>query len=153
MIFELTDGENLELKTIVVDLNGSLSVYGKVPEGVHEQIQQLKILGFRIVLLSGDVRGNAKIIADNLEIELIVAKNSAEKEQAILGLEPETCVSIGNARIDIGTFKQAKISIVTVQAEGIHAEVLQYADIVVPSIGAALNLFLDKEAFIATMRK
>lgn len=143
----------MEIKTLVLDLNGTLTVHGQVPGGVHEQIDTLKSLGFRIVLLSGDVRGTAKDIAEQLRIELIMAKNSDEKELAILKLEPQTCASIGNARIDIGTFKHARVSVLTLQAEGIHAETIQYADIIVPSIQDALSLFIDKKSFEATMRK
>ena len=153
MIFELPHGENIEIKTLVLDLNGTLTVHGKVPEGVHEQIDQLRDLGLRIVLLSGDVRGTAKDIAEQMRIELIIAKSAVEKEEAILKLEPNTCASIGNARIDIGTFKHARVSILTLQAEGIHTETIQYADIIVPSILDALSLFLDKKSFEATMRK
>jgi P-type E1-E2 ATPase len=153
MIFNLPHGENIEIKTLVLDLNGTLTVHGKVPEGVHEQIDQLRNLGFRIVLLSGDVRGTAKDIAEKIRIELIIAKSADEKEEAILKLEPQTCASIGNARIDIGTFKHARVSILTLQAEGIHAETIQYADIIVPSIQDALSLFIDKKSFEATMRK
>lgn len=153
MVFELTDGERLEIKTIVLDLNGTLSVHGQVPVGVDQQLKQLQSLGFRVVLLSGDVRGTAKGIAEQLGIELMFAKNAQEKETAILTLEPNTCASIGNARIDIGTFKHARLSILTLQAEGIHADTIHYADIIVPSIQDALGLFLDPSALIATLRQ
>lgn len=153
MIFELPHGENIEIKTLVLDLNGTLTVKGEIPVGVPEQISKLLALGFRIVLLSGDVRGTAKEIAEKMRIELIIAKSAAEKEAAILNLEPQTCASIGNARIDIGTFKHARVSILTLQSEGIHAETIQYADIIVPSIHDALALFIDNKSFEATMRK
>lgn len=153
MIFELPHGENIEIKTLVLDLNGTLTVHGEVPKGVYEQINTLKDFGFRIVLLSGDARGTAKNVAEEMRIELVIAKNAQEKEAAILKLEPQTCASIGNARIDIGTFKHARVSILTLQAEGVHAETIQYADIIVPSIQDALSLFIDKKSFEATMRR
>lgn len=153
MVFELPHGENIEIKTLILDLNGTLTVHGKIPKGVPEQINILKSLEFRIILLSGDVRGTAKEIAEEMRIELIIAKSADEKEAAILELEPQTCASIGNARIDIGTFKHARVSILTLQAEGIHADTIQYADMIVPSIQDALSLFIDKKSFEATMRK
>ena len=64
----------------------------------------------------------------------------------------EETAAIGNARIDMGTFKQAKVSIATLQAEGIHTEILEHVDIIVPSILDALNFFLDEHTFSSTMR-
>jgi len=75
-----------------------------------------------------------------------------EKEEAMKNLNSQTTAAIGNARIDIGTFKHAKLSIATLQSEGIHAEILKYVDVVVSSINDALDFFIDKNTFSATMR-
>jgi len=37
-------------------------------------------------------------------------------------------------------------------AKGIHAGILKYIDIIVPTINDALDLFIDPNALIATMR-
>ena len=60
--------------------------------------------------------------------------------------------SSNRARIDIETFKHAKISILTLQSEGIHVDVIPFADIIVPSVIDALDLFIDKDSLIATMK-
>ena len=66
--------------------------------------------------------------------------------------DKEKTAAIGNARIDIGTFQNAKISIATLQAEGIHSGILSYVDIIVPSIESALQLFIDKKSLEGTLR-
>jgi soluble P-type ATPase len=153
MIFDIPNDKKIEINTIVLDLNGTLAVYGKVSKKIRKLIKKLKELNYRIVLLSGDVRGNAKKISKELDIELIVARSYEEKENAMDLIDSETCASIGNARIDIGTFRKSKIAIATLQNEGIHAEIIQYVDIIVPSIEDALYLFIDKDSLYGTMRK
>ena len=153
MIFDVPNVGRIELKTIVLDLNGVLSVKGEVPPGVKSRINQLKKLKYNLVLLSGDVRGTAKKIAQMLGIKVIICQNAAEKKKAIKKLHPSTCAAIGNARIDIYTLKLARVSLLTLQAEGIHAETIKHADLIVPSINDALDLLMDKLSFSATMKK
>ncbi len=153
MVYQVPGVGEIELNTIVLDLNGTLSVNGVIPDGVKERIDKLKQLGFSIVLFSGDQRGTAGAICKDLQIQLIRCGTSIEKEIAMDQLPGDKTVAIGNARIDIGTFKKAKIRIATLQNEGIHREILDYVDVIVPSINAAFDLLIDTDSFCATMRK
>jgi soluble P-type ATPase len=153
MLFNIPQGESFEINTIVLDLNGTLTVNGILSEETKQLIIKLKELEYKIVLISGDIRGNAKTIADELEIELLLGKTSAEKALQMKNFSKETTAAIGNARIDIGTFKNAKLSIATLQAEGIHTEILKYIDIIVPNINDALNLFINKKSLEGTLRE
>ena len=141
-----------DLDTIILDLNGTLAVNGSVPDGVKERASKLKELGYKILLFSGDQRGTAQAQADDLGIELQRAGTTEEKEQLTLKLNKERTVAIGNARIDIGTFKHSKLRIATLQAEGIHAAILPYVDVIVTSINDALDLLINKDSLEATMR-
>lgn len=142
----------IEINTIVLDLNGTLQVNGQIPDGVEERLLKLRENGFQLMLFSGDARGNASKIADELGIELRKCISGKEKEEEFLKFNTETTAAIGNARIDIGKFKHAKLSIGTLQAEGIHVEILEHIDVLVPSINDALDFFLDEDTFKATMR-
>ena len=152
MIFNIPQAKNIEIDTIVLDLNGTLTVYGKLSEETKKLIQKLKDLQYRLVLISGDIRGQAKEIAEILDLELFLGKTSEEKAQQMQQFNKEKTAAIGNARIDIGTFKNAKISIATLQKEGIHTGILPYVDILVPSIESALQLFIDKKSMEGTLR-
>jgi soluble P-type ATPase len=153
MKYDISGVGIIEINTIVLDLNGTLSVMGKIVEGVVERIAVLKKLGINVILFTGDQRGNAADFCKELGIEFRKASNSAEKEKLFLELDSNTTAAIGNARIDIGKFKHAALSIATLQAEGIHAGILSYVDIIVPCINNALDLFIDADALKATMRK
>lgn len=152
MKYSVPGGEDFELDTIVLDLNGCLSVHGEVVEGVAPRIAALKESDFKIVLFTGDIRGTAKEICDSLGIEFVITHSGAEKEAEMKKLGPN-CAAVGNARIDNGTFKHARVSVLTLQAEGIHADCLGKVDIIVPSIVDALDLFLHPDSLCATLRE
>jgi soluble P-type ATPase len=153
MKYDIPGQGEIELKTIILDLNGTLSVAGTVPEGVKERLDQLKELGYKILFFTGNTRNDADDLATNLGIEWKLAKTAGDKRDLALELEPETCVSIGNGLIDSELMKVVKLGIVTLQAEGVHIQTLLNSDIVVPTINDALDLFIDPQRLIATMRK
>lgn len=153
MRISLQNEKTLVIRTIFLDLNGTLTQKGRMPKGVRSRIRKLKSMGINCVLISGDQRGNASQFAESLGIELIIAKNSADKAKVVAGHGPETSVAIGNARIDSGMFKKAAISIATLQSEGIHASIIKDVDIIVPSVVDALDLFIDTDSLAATLKK
>jgi P-type E1-E2 ATPase len=152
MIYNIPKGETIEINTIVLDLNGTLTVNGKLESSTEKLVKQLQNKGFRLVLISGDIRGNAKTIADNLGMDLYLGSTSDEKAAQMQQFDKNKTAAIGNARIDIGTFENAKISIATLQSEGIHTAIIKHADIIVPNIDNALQLFLDKKSLEGTLR-
>jgi soluble P-type ATPase len=153
MKYNPTGVGEIELNNIILDLNGTLAVNGKLVGGVKKRINKLRELGYKVYLFTGDQRGTATVQAQELGIEVQRASNTEEKRALTKQLNGEQTVSIGNARIDIGTFEPVKLRIGTLQSEGIHTEILKYIDILVPSINDALDLLIDPNIFNATMRK
>ncbi len=152
MLIKGPNNSELFIETIVLDLNGTLAVNGKVSEETKSRILKLKSMAYRLVLISGDIRGNASVIAEDLEIELFLGANSQEKAEQMQQFDKDKTAAIGNARIDIGTFDNAAISIATLQSEGIHSGIINHVDLIVPSIDDALNLFIDIKSLEATLR-
>ena len=152
MLINAPNNVQLDIKNIVLDLNGTLANYGIISEETKELIQKLKALNYRIILISGDIRGNAATIAKELGIDLLLGKNSNEKAKQIQKFNSNNTAAIGNARIDIGTFQNAILSIATLQQEGIHTDIIKYVDIIVPSIEDALRLFIDTKSIEGTLR-
>jgi len=143
----------IELENIILDLNGTLAVHGELVAGVKPRLLKLKELGYNLYLFTGDQRGNAAILSEEIGIEIQRATSSEEKEALTNKLDVSKTVAIGNARIDIGTFRSTKLRIATIQAEGIHAGILSHVDVIVPSINDALDLLIDPNIFNATMRQ
>ncbi len=153
MIYEIPGREPLEINTLILDLNGTLSVGGEIPEGVKERLEQAREMGLRALFFTGNTRNDADELAERLGIEWQLAKTAEDKRDLAMELEPETCASIGNGRIDLELAKVAQLAIVTLQAEGVHTETLLNSDIIVPTINDALDLFIDKQRLVATLRK
>jgi soluble P-type ATPase len=153
MTYDIPGQKQIEIKTIILDLNGTLSVAGTVPEGVKERLDQLKSNGFKVLFFTGNTRNDAGDLAASLGIEWKLAKNADEKRDLALELEPDTCASIGNGLIDLELMKVVKLRIVTLQAEGVHIQTMLNSDIVIPTINDALDLFIDEQRLIATLRK
>ena len=143
-----------EIKNVVFDLNGTLSNNGKIDISVEELLSILQRRGIKTIMITSDQRNNAALIAKKLEIDFIIAKDSKIKGDYIKqNLEKDYTVAIGNARNDIPMFENSALSIVTLQSDGIHVDVLKYADVVVPSFKDALNLLVDKDTFEATLKQ
>jgi soluble P-type ATPase len=153
MIYDIPGQGKLEIKTIILDLNGTLSVAGKVPAGVRERLVQLQAGGFKIVFLTGNTRNDADDLAVELGIDWKLAKSAEDKKNLALELDPNTCVSVGNVLIDLELMKVVKLSIVTLQAEGVHVQTLLHSDIVIPTVNDALDLFIDEQRLVATLGK
>lgn len=153
MIYEIPGRKQLELESIILDLNGTLQVGGVVPDGVKERLETVQERGFRAIFFTGNTRNDAVDIAAELGIEWKLAKTAEDKRDLALDLNPETCVAIGNGLIDLELMKVVKLGIVTLQGEGVHVQTLLESDIVIPTINDALDLFIDDERLFATLRK
>ncbi|WP_421920249.1 hypothetical protein [Marinifilum sp.] len=143
----------ITIDTLVLDSNGTLTVKGEMVPGVVERIHRLQMLGVNVVMISSDQRGNARDLALSSGIAYYEANNSREKEDVLLSLGSRNVAAIGNARIDIGLFVQSVVSVATLQGEGIHKDIIDHVDVILPSINDALDFFLDEDTFIATMKR
>ncbi len=152
MKYSVPEVGDIDIRTIILDLNGTLSVNGKVSSETEQLVHDLVEKGFEILLLTGDQRGTAADYCSKLGINFVECKNSEEKATATKKYNKATTAAIGNARIDIGTFENAILSIATLQSEGIHTGIVEHVDVIVPSIEDALKFFLDEGTFTATMR-
>jgi len=153
MKHEIPGVGTLDIETIILDLNGTLSVAGVIPDGTQERLSQLKGLGYRLMLFTGNTRGDADELAGRLGIEWKLAKSAEDKRRLTEELDASKCASIGNGRIDKDMMESVALAILTMQAEGIHVETLLVSDIVVPTILDALDLFIDPARLVATLRK
>jgi soluble P-type ATPase len=153
VIYNVPGQGELKLETIILDLNGTISVRGKLVEGVGERLAKLKELGYAVVLFTGNTRGDADGMAQSLGIEWRLTKSSEDKRDKALQLSPETCVSIGNGLIDLELMKVVKLCIVTLQAEGVHVQTMLNSDVIVPTICDALDMLIDPNILVATLRR
>jgi soluble P-type ATPase len=152
MTFNIPGRDPLTIDTIILDLNGTLQVGGELVDGVKPRLKQLAGLGYKVVFFTGNTRNDADGLAEELGIEWQLAKDAAAKRDLALSMKPETCASIGNGLIDAELMDVVALGIVTLQGEGVHITTMQNSDIIIPTINDALDLFIDEQRLIATLR-
>ncbi|MBW2174572.1 MAG: ATPase P [Deltaproteobacteria bacterium] len=144
---------SVELENLVLDLNGTLTESGDFIPGVVDYLERLKAKGFKVYVLSADTRGVLQQTFElSPDIEAVVTETSEDKKRFVESIGAETTVCVGNGNIDVEMFKVAKLSICTVQAEGAATKAVLHADIVVTHISHALEVLLDPDKLIATLR-
>jgi soluble P-type ATPase len=144
----------LQLTHLVLDYNGTLAYDGILLEGVKPRLATLA-QQLSLHVLTADTFGSADQELTDIPCQLFIlpAANQAEGKLHYierLGLTQTVC--IGNGRNDHLMLKAAALGIVVLQAEGMAPETLLAADVVMPSIGAALDVLLKPLRLIATLR-
>jgi len=152
MHFDIPGAGPMDIETILLDLNGTLRVGKNLVPGVRGRIAQLREK-YRLILLSGDTRGDAAALAKELGIEFIFTPTGADKGAIVDRFGAEHCASIGNGLIDLLMVENAHVGIAALQGEGAHRKTLNAADIIVTNVNDALDLFLDGSRLIATLRE
>lgn len=152
---KIPGSEQLTLKYLLLDLNGTLGKDGFLLPGVAER---LKILSdtFDIYVLTADTHGTAQKALSNLPVKvyrLTSESTMVEKLQFMQSLGEDICVAIGNGRNDILMLKSSALGICVIGGEGTAIEAVQNSHLIVNDINNALDLFLNPKRLIATLRK
>jgi len=146
---------DMEIKNILLDMNGTIARDGKISPGVKEKINSLsgKV---KVYVLTADTQGTAGEEIRNLEVELVKLPGKDSKIgklEFLKTLEPEMTVAIGNGNNDQLILKEAALTIAVLGDEGVSVSALKNADILVKDISDALDLFLKPKRLIATLRE
>jgi soluble P-type ATPase len=154
IIFEIPGRENINIKNIVFDYNGTIAVDGKLIEGVGEIINKLAA-DADIYILTADTYGTVKQECKDINAKVLTfpKENAGEsKEEIVRELGGNNTICIGNGYNDILMFKESILSIAIIEGEGTSGKLLAHADIVARSIKEALKILLNKNMVKATLR-
>jgi soluble P-type ATPase len=152
MLLDIPGHKTIEINTLILDLNGTLSVAGKVDSYSKAKLRAISEMGIETILFTGDTRGDAEQLCSDLGISWRKASSAEEKASLAQAYNPTKCATIGNGRIDLELFKVCALRICTIQAEGVHIDTLLNSDIIVTSFLDALDLFIDPNRIVATLR-
>ena len=139
---------------LVLDFNGTLAIDGKLLPGVSERLVTLSTR-LAIHVLTADTHGTAARALAGLPctLEIVPPSGQAEaKRRFVEALGADRVAAIGNGRNDRSMLAAVRLGIAVVQAEGIAAEALATADLVVPTIVDALDLLAYPLRLIASLR-
>jgi soluble P-type ATPase len=144
----------LKLEHLVLDYNGTLACDGELIEGVGPSLEVLAGK-LEIHVVTADTFGKVESRMEGSPCKVVVLPQQGQdfaKLEYVEQLGAERVVAIGNGRNDRLMLKRAALGIAVVQEEGAAAETLLAADVVCPSIRAALDLLRNPLRLTATLR-
>ena len=145
----------LQLEHLVCDVNGTLALDGTLPVGMVRTLNALKDR-LMIHIISADTLGNLLSIERQLKIHAIRIKPQEEAEQKaayVRELGAEQVAAIGQGTNDAQMLKEAAIGICVLSLEGTAIETIMSADLVMPGIFEALELFDKPLRMVSSLRK
>ncbi len=144
----------LQIQHLVCDVNGTLALDGKLIEGVADALGRLRER-LEIHLITADTHGRQSEIDRELNLKAVRLQPGGESEQKaafVRQLGAGQVAAIGQGANDAGMLAEAGIGIAILSREGLAVTALQAADLVVPDILAALELFERPVRIRASLR-
>ena len=140
---------------LILDLNGTISLDGKIIEGVSERLALLS-KSIDIILVTADTQGKAIELGKCLQIKTVKINSGDEQYQKRAILQQsgsQAVVAIGNGSNDAAMLKEAGLGICVIGPEGASCEAIVNCKVAVTDINAALDLLIKPQRLIATLRK
>ena len=145
----------IQLKHLVCDVNGTLAIDGKLQEGLPRLLRALQDR-LTVHLLTADTHGGQALIDQQMGLQAVRVKPGNEAEQKaeyIQQLTAAQVAAVGQGANDAAMLKTAALGIAILSNEGVASDTLLAADLVVPDIYTALELFDHPLRIVATLRK
>lgn len=149
------DQTSMRLSYLLCDVNGTISLDGKLIEGVEAAFNNLKQV-LEIYLLTADTQGTAEEIANFLGVKyhrLQPGNEARQKEDFLMHLGAEKTIAMGQGANDVLMLKKSMLGICVLSKEGIASQTLLAADLVAPDILTALEILQNPKRIIATLRQ
>lgn len=154
IIYEIPGREDIEIKNVVLDYNGTIAVDGKLLKGVKELLSILKE-HVNIYILTADTYGTVEEECKDIGAKVLsFPKGNAgkSKQDIVKELGGDRTITVGNGFNDIPMFQESALSIAVIEGEGTSGKLLLHADIVARNIIEALDIILSKNKVKATLR-
>ena len=136
---------------LVLDYTGTLSLDGVLLPGVAERLARISA-GLRITIMTADTFGKAADQTKGLPVDFRIIRTGIEKADAVLVMGGENVIAVGNGRNDVPMMSRAGLRIAVIGPEGVSAELVRVADVVVRDICDALELIIHPLRLKATLR-
>ncbi|MEW5941411.1 MAG: ATPase P [Chloroflexota bacterium] len=145
----------LTIHHLVTDVNGTLALDGVLLDGLAKRLGALRDR-VQIHLLTADTHGKQKVIDQQLNLSAVRITGGNEAGQKALyvrNLGADSVIAIGQGANDAAMLKEAALGICVMSREGVAVETLLAADLLLPDIFAALDLFDHPLRIVASLRK
>lgn len=144
----------LHLQHLVLDVNGTLAVDGHLIDGVTRRIAAMRDR-LEVHLLTADTHGRQDAIDRALGLtarRLGPGDEPAQKAAFVRELGGDSVAAIGQGANDALMLATAALGVCVLSPEGVAIPTLNAADLIVPDILSAFDLFENPLRLIATLR-
>ncbi|RQD75732.1 MAG: ATPase P [Candidatus Syntrophonatronum acetioxidans] len=144
----------LEIRHLVLDLNGTIAFRGKIPESTCRLINELS-RRVEVYILTADTRGKAHNLCSSLKARVCLIEEGREKEakaEFVKEKGPGETIALGNGDNDQLMLETSCLGIAVLGEEGCSTASLLKADMVVKDVDNALEILLDPDTLKATLR-
>jgi P-type E1-E2 ATPase len=144
----------LKLEHLVLDVNGTLALDGALIDGVAQALERLGGQ-LEIHLITADTHGKQAVIDRQLGLtaERLQPGDEADQKAAFVRrLGAENVAAIGQGANDAGMLRAAALGVAILSPEGLALTALNAADLLLPDIQSALELFEKPKRIVASLR-
>jgi len=144
-----------EIDNIVFDLNGTLTVDGRIHPKTKDK---MNLLAKRtsIYVMTADTRGDSREVLSKVKAEIVLiegADTGKAKTDFVRKIGSHRTAAVGNGYNDRLMVREASLGICILGREGASSETLRNSDVVFPSTLDALDFLLKPLRQRATLRK
>lgn len=146
--------EEIRLDHLLLDYNGTLACDGQIKAGVLERLEKLS-QSLNIHVITADTFGSVQEQCDAFFIHIhIIGKEAQDraKLEYLKQLDPQHTVAVGNGRNDALILQEARLGFALLQEEGCATQSLLTSDVLFQSINDALDVLLNANRLVATLR-
>lgn len=150
---EIPGREALEIAHVVLDYNGTIAVDGALLPPVRQRLEQLKEV-VEIHVLTADTYGTVQeqCRMPSVAVHTFPRAGAAACKAEIVSALEGGVACFGNGFNDIPMFSLAALSVAVLEGEGLCAQLLTQADVLVTSAADGLDLLLKPDRLRATLR-
>jgi len=145
----------LQLEHMVCDVNGTLALDGKLPDGLARALYSLRDR-LTIHLITADTSGRQALIDQQLNLQAVRIQpedEASQKARFLQQIGAARSIAIGQGANDAAMLKEAALGICVLSREGAAIQTLLAADLVVPDIFSALELLEKPLRIVASLRQ
>lgn len=145
---------NLEIRNVVFDYNGTLAVDGVMSEYVKEMLTTIS-QHLNIYIITADTYGNVRTQCKCLpvNIETFPEGNATiYKKKFVEKIGEKYTLAVGNGLNDVEMLKKAALSVAILGEEGCSSQAIINSHITCKDIKDVFNMILKKDRIRATLR-
>jgi soluble P-type ATPase len=140
---------------LVLDMNGTVSIDGRISGKVRDKINLLA-KRLKVYILTADTRGDAQERLGRTDAEPVKIDEGDEarqKSRFVTKIGAAKTIAVGNGYNDHLMVQEAALGIAVIGREGAARETIANADVVVHEMSDALDFILKPLRHRATLRK